>query len=149
MVQGTRPRAGSAEERMPGARVSRRAVSPGPRRSPTPLLTRIRATAASAAPSTASCSRSGAILHAGEAARPIPRLHTCGSAAAQPRLPPAERQRQPGARRPQRRRGQTQPRPGSPRRPQRPSAARRRICNCMGGAQSVFGRAGGRLSVPP
>ena len=88
---------------MPGGRVSRRAVSPGPRRSPTPLLTRIRATAASAAPSTTSCSRSGTILHAGAAARPIPRLHTCGSAAAQPRLPPAKRPHRPGARRPQRR----------------------------------------------
>lgn len=53
------------------------------------------------------------------ASRPIPRLHTRGNAAAQPRLQPAERPRQLGARRPQR---HLAARPGHARGPALPTA---------------------------
>ena len=53
------------------------------------------------------------------ASRPIPRLHTRGNAAAQPRLLPAERPRQLGARRPQR---HLAARPGHARGPALPTA---------------------------
>ena len=114
----TRQRADSSEERMPGGRASRRAVSPGPRLSPSPPhQNQGRGDQRRAERRQLQQERSHPPCRA--ASRPIPRLHTRGSAVAQPRLLPAERQRQLGARRPQR---HLAARPGHARGPAMPTA---------------------------
>ena len=111
-----------------GGRASRSAVRPGPRLSPTPLLTRIRAAAASAKPSTTSCSKSGAILHAGPPAA-LSRVYT--HAEMRPRSPASCPQRGHASWAPAAHSATSRPdpvTPGDPRCPQRHRVTRRRLC---------------------
>lgn len=126
MVQGTRRRTGSAEERMPGGRVSTRTrVGPQPLSSPElglrpPAPRQARPTAAGAEPYS---------MPRGRRRPPYAAPTHTRKCSRGPRLPPAERPRRSGARRPQRRR-----------------AARRGILSGVRDAQSL--RGAGAHSVP-